>query len=210
MTTFYLVRHGETHWNVEQRWQGQLDSSLTQRGVKQVTELAQRLQGAPITLAYSSDLPRAVASAQILTKHLKIELHISKLLRERNAGPVEGTTAADRATQPHIHDTFHAYLQLKSLDKWNKKPFPDFESNQEVAERFETELIRIAMTHPTQHVLIMAHGGNIRNFLTHIGFVPADQVDDMRVPNAGLVTVQYAQGLFTVTQADGLVENTQG
>lgn len=209
MTTFYLVRHGETHWNVQQRWQGHLDSSLTERGVQQVTALADKLQGTHFDAVYSSDLPRAVASAQILTKHLKIELHTSPLLRERNAGPVEGTTAADRLKQPHIHDRFHAYLQLKSIAKWDQKPFPDFESNLEVAERFEAELLCLATQHPTHQVLVVAHGGNIRNFLAHIGFIPADQVDDLRVDNAGLVKVQYDQGEFKVIEAHALSRKKQ-
>jgi probable phosphoglycerate mutase len=210
MTTFYLVRHGETHWNVEKRWQGHLDSSLTERGIQQVETLAGQIKHLPFDAVYSSDLPRAVATAQILTKHLKIELHTSKLLRERDAGPVEGTTAADRATTPHIHDQFNAYLQLKSANKWGKKPFPNFESNQEVALRFEAELTRIAARQPNHHVLVVAHGGNIRNFLAHIGFIPAHEADNFAVSNAALVEVTFTEGVFTAVRAVGVDRKRPG
>lgn len=205
MTTFYLVRHGETHWNVEERWQGHQDSSLTERGIQQVQELAKRIVKLPLDVAYASDLPRAVSTAKILTERLKIELTTSKLLRERRAGPIDGTTAAERKLRPEVHHPFHAYLQLNSLDKWDKKPFPDFESNQEVAERFEAELLRLAKQHPNKHVLIVAHGGNIRNFLTHIGHIPRDQMDQMSIQNAGLAVVNLQAGTFQVERADSII-----
>lgn len=205
MTTFYLVRHGETHWNVEERWQGHQDSNLTERGIQQVQDLAKRIVKYPLHIAYASNLPRAVKTAELLTDGLKIELHTSPLLRERKAGPVDGTTAADRKLRPEIHGPMHAYLQLKSADKWDKKPFPDFESNKEVAERFEAELLRLGQTHPDTHVLIVAHGGNIRSFLTHIGYIPQDTVDQMSIKNAGLAIVLLEDGMFRVEQEDSVI-----
>ena len=181
-----------------------MDSSLTERGVQQVQELAKRIVQFPITVAYASDLPRALASAKILTTRLKIELHTSQLLRERKAGPVDGTTAAERKVRPEIHSKFHAYLQLKSIDKWDKKPFPDFESNAEVAFRFEAELLRLEEQHPGQHVLVVAHGGNIRNFLAHIQYVPVEGIDQFRIKNASLAVVSLQDGAFHVDQADCL------
>lgn len=206
MTTFYLVRHGETHWNVQQRWQGHLDSNLTERGVQQVQELAEKLKDVHFDVAYSSDLPRAVASAQILCERLKIDLHSSTALRERNAGPVEGTTATDRAAQPHIHHHFNDYLKLKSSDKWAKKPFPDFESNQEVALRLEAELVRLAAAHPGQQLLVVAHGGNIRYFLAHIGAIPNNQADTWSLGNAGLAIVSHDSGQFSASPVDQLAQ----
>lgn len=202
MTTFFLVRHGETHWNVEERWQGHQDSSLTERGIQQVEELAKRIVKFPLDVAYSSDLPRAVHTAKILTKNLQIELHTAALLRERKAGPVDGTTEADRKLKPEIHTPMHAYLQLASIDKWDKKPFPDFESNQEVAERFEAELLRLGEKHPGQHVLVVAHGGNIRNFLAHIGYIPKETVDRTKIKNAHVAVVILKDGIFTVAHED--------
>lgn len=205
MTTFYLVRHGETRWNLENRWQGQSDSALTEKGVQQITDLAEKLREVHFDALYSSDLPRAVTSANILNQQMKIELHTSKLLRERQAGPVEGTTTADRKLQPHIHDVFHAYLQLQSADQWDKKPFPDFESNQEVAIRFETELLRLADEHHNQTLLIVAHGGNIRNFLAHIGAIPKLASNQWRLANAAQVVVTCEAGQFSALHLDQLI-----
>ena len=63
-TRFIVVRHGETHWNVAARIQGQRDSELTAIGIAQAEAIAQRLAAEPFDLVISSDLGRAVATAQ--------------------------------------------------------------------------------------------------------------------------------------------------
>lgn len=204
MTTLYIVRHGETFWNTQKRWQGQQDSALTPVGRTQVEKLAQRLAHVTFSAIHSSDLPRAIETASILALNRDIPLHTNINLRERKAGPIEGTTAADRELQPHLKNPLHTYLQLAGQARWKEKPFPAWESNQEVAERFEAALLQIASSHPDQTILVVAHGGNIRNFLAHIEYIPINQVDHVRIQNAGLVILEVDNTSFTVVNADGL------
>ncbi len=58
MTRFFLIRHGETEWNAQGRWQGQIDLPLNPRGREQADQIAQSLSATPIDVIYSSDLMR--------------------------------------------------------------------------------------------------------------------------------------------------------
>lgn len=209
MTTFYIVRHGQTVWNTQNRWQGHQDSGLTARGQQQVHDLACRLKSIHFDFLYTSSLPRAVSSAHILAQHLRLTVRTEDLLKERKAGPIEGTTAAERAEQPHLQHPLHTYLQLSATDKWTHRPFPDWETNQEVAERLEAGLVRLGHLHPQHTLLVVAHGGNIRYFLNHIGSITPEQADNLRFPNAGMVVIGWDGRTFQVVNMDSLVDRTQ-
>ena len=67
MTTLYLIRHGETDWNVEGRWQGHADVPLNEHGRQQAIQISQQLAGVGLAAIYSSDLQRAQETAQALS-----------------------------------------------------------------------------------------------------------------------------------------------
>jgi broad specificity phosphatase PhoE len=75
-TTLFLVRHGQSEWNRDGRFQGQGDSPLTALGHAQVCRVAQRLQSEPVAALYSSDLGRAWQTAEIIVQHNNGQFHI--------------------------------------------------------------------------------------------------------------------------------------
>jgi probable phosphoglycerate mutase len=85
-----LVRHGETVYNVEGRWQGQSDSPLTERGRAQARELARALADEPVTAVYSSDLGRAADTAAEVAALHDLEVIADERLREINTGEWTG------------------------------------------------------------------------------------------------------------------------
>src|SRR5205807_6477394 len=102
MTTLLLVRHGETDWNRDGRWQGHSDTRLNERGREQARELAGQIDG--VDVIYSSDLARARETAEILAAELGIEVHVDQRLRERGFGAWEGLTSTeieDRDAESH-------------------------------------------------------------------------------------------------------------
>ncbi len=88
----YLVRHGETDWNNEGRWQGHSDISLNQRGVEQAKRASEFFKENSIDIVYSSDLRRAMETAEILVGDSDIDIVSDPNLRERYFGPLEGKT----------------------------------------------------------------------------------------------------------------------
>ncbi len=91
-TTLLVVRHGETVWNVERRFQGQCDSSLTETGLAQAMALGQRLSTSRFNELIASDLGRALDTAKIIAEHTGHTVQQDQRLRERNYGLLEGLT----------------------------------------------------------------------------------------------------------------------
>ena len=103
----YFFRHGETFWNLEGRYQGQLNSDLTPRGIEQI-ELAaaefskNEVLDGPIKV-YVSPLGRAQQTARILAEHIDCELLTDHRLREVSVGSWDGKTGEEiRRENPHI------------------------------------------------------------------------------------------------------------
>ncbi|SDK48484.1 histidine phosphatase family protein [Natronincola ferrireducens] len=92
MKKLYVVRHGETNWNLEGRTQGIKDSQLTDDGLLQAQLLAKRLIEEKIEVIYSSCLLRAKSTAEIISKILKLPYYCDKNLNEMNFGQWEGLT----------------------------------------------------------------------------------------------------------------------
>ena len=95
MTTFYLVRHGQTDWNKEHRLQGQKDIPMNAEGIRQMNDLADRLRAMNLEadLIISSPLDRARTSAQIIADEIRYEkeIIIDPGFLERDFGLLEGT-----------------------------------------------------------------------------------------------------------------------
>ena len=87
--TLYLVRHGETDWNVKGLLQGHTDIDLNKTGIKQAKELAKKLRRIKFAISFSSDLLRARRTAEIIATEKKIAVKTTTTLRERKFGRFE-------------------------------------------------------------------------------------------------------------------------
>ena len=154
MTTFLLVRHGETDWNFERRVQGHADRPLNDTGRAQALALADELETEPIDVVYSSDLVRAHETARIVAERKGLEVTALRDLREKHFGTWEGLT--DREVLARFPDARRGH--------WG-----DAETAEEVAARVLGALRRIADAHPHGRVLVVSHGGPLRAVLHHCG-----------------------------------------
>ncbi|HEX9371110.1 MAG TPA: histidine phosphatase family protein, partial [Roseiflexaceae bacterium] len=110
-TTFFVIRHGETDWNLNGRWQGHADVPLNQVGRVQARRLADRLlrDGARIDAIYSSDLKRAWETARAVAAALDLAPRLDPSLREIDVGSWSGLTS----TEVLARDT-DTYERIKS------------------------------------------------------------------------------------------------
>ncbi len=113
MTTILLVRHGETDWNTERRWQGHADQPLNAAGRAQALELAAALIDRGVDVVYASDLSRAHETAMIVAEQLGRSVLIDPRLREVDVGDSvrPGPQARSRQTDPDGVGRFEQGLQ---------------------------------------------------------------------------------------------------
>lgn len=166
MKHVYLIRHGQTEWNAEGRWQGQLDVPLSDEGRTQARALADHLSQSGFRAVYASDLMRAAETARILADATNAPLFLDARLRELNLGVFQGLTHAEiRARYPDDDEQ----MRVNYLDH----VIPKGESRRAMQERmYESWLEMLART-GSDPVAIVSHGGAIRILLLRL-LDPAD------------------------------------
>lgn len=180
---FYLVRHGETDWNVQERVQGHYNTPLNQNGREQALKLAKDFQTIPFAICYSSDLDRAHETAKILTS---IPISTDKRLRERDLASWEGKL-------------------YEELDNALPEEKQDVESHENIQVRALETLNEIAEKHHSAEgpILIATHGGVIRNILIKLLALNC-KANDITAPNTSVLVLTYANKEWTVQKMHGI------
>lgn len=158
----YIVRHGQTDWNANQKIQGHSDNALNKTGEEQARSLAQTFKHINFDAVYSSDLIRAKKTAELILVEKKLALETSKLLRERRMGKLEGK---------HFSEMDSINKIWAGLDKQQRlifTPYRGYESDGKIISRLITFLREIAVSRLKQTVLVVAHGGIMRVLLNHL------------------------------------------
>jgi broad specificity phosphatase PhoE len=150
-TTLVLVRHGETDWNRQRRFQGHADQPLNDAGRSQARELAGRLRDEPVTALYTSPLRRASETAQILATGFGLEARTLDALLEIDVGAWEGLT---------VDEVRERYPDRADQD-W-RSGWEDGETYDELEQRVVPALIELGSRHSGGHVLAVTHAGPLR------------------------------------------------
>jgi probable phosphoglycerate mutase len=165
MATILLVRHGETDWNRERRWQGHADRPLNETGRGQARELAAQLEQDPPEAIYSSDLSRARETAEIVGRRLGVPVALDERLREVDVGEWSGLTMSEiEARYPD-----GARRRLEGGTGWAAG-----ESYEAMGQRVLAALREIAGRHDGR-VLVVTHGGAMRAVWTASGGEPVER-----------------------------------
>ena len=151
MTCLILIRHGETDWNTEGRWQGQIDVPLNENGKNHARQLAIELAGAGIQVIYSSDLTRALETARPLAEALGLPVRTDQRLREINQGDWQGLLITEIQER-------HAELFRSRMANPHSVASPGGETMLQVEARVYQSLDEILQKHPDETVAIVAHG----------------------------------------------------
>ena len=153
-TRIVAIRHGETAWNASTRIQGHTDIPLNDHGQRQAQLLGQALsQADPMDAIYSSDLQRALATAQALALHTGARLATHVGLRERAFGDFEGRSFA----QIELELPAQAQLWRTRAPDWT--PPGGGESLSVMQQRVLATVNALAQQHPGQQIAVVAHGG---------------------------------------------------
>jgi len=164
-TRVLLVRHGQSTWNADARWQGQADPPLSALGEQQALDAARHAHG--VDALWSSDLQRARRTADLMGQHLGLDVHVDARLRERHAGEWQG------CTRDEIEEHWPGYLAS------GRRP-PGFETDDALLDRVVAALSDLRREHAGDTVLVVTHGGIVRTLERHFG----DEVGGL-LPNLG-------------------------
>ncbi len=157
----HLIRHGETTSNAEGRIQGHLDVPLSDRGLREAEQLAERLAGMPIEALYASTLQRALRTAQIVAKRIEIDLQEREFLMERDVGELSGLTGEE------VGEKFPAWRDHRYLEN-AQDIVPGYEDDEAFNERVIPNLLALIEAHADQEIAIVTHGGVIGAFCRHV------------------------------------------
>jgi len=154
VTEFLLVRHGETDWNRDRRFQGQANPPLNESGREQARALAAELAGEELDAVYTSDLARANETAEIIASLLGVPVVVDAELREIDVGDWQGLT------WPEIEERFP-----DGVRNWHARGhgWEGGETYDALGERVVEALRRIAAARPADRLVIVGHGGTVRS-----------------------------------------------
>lgn len=156
-TRILLVRHGETDWNRDHRWQGQSDPPLNDVGRAQARALAERLATEPPRAIYSSDLGRARETAEIVGNAFGLSVALDPRLREVDVGEWEGLTMAE---------VERLYPEGAERRREGATGWTTGEAYEAMGARVLEAVREIAAAHPGERVLVVTHGGPMRSVWT--------------------------------------------
>ena len=164
--TIYLVRHGETQGNIDDKAQGHFDAPLTDLGRRQAKAVAKRLSDTKFDAVYSSDLRRAFETAKAITAlQTDLQIRTRPQLREYHFGDYEDTPWENVS-----HSDPELYKRWKNLSTRIDIEFPGGESMLDAWGRIGDCLSEILSYHRegNEKILIVGHGGSLQALLAHL------------------------------------------
>ncbi|MET0311042.1 MAG: histidine phosphatase family protein [Burkholderiaceae bacterium] len=191
MTELFLVRHGETDWNLQLRFQGQVDPPLNATGHEQARRIARRLASEHADHLYSSDLLRTRQTAEPISAHflgLPVEKnlfasHDEAGLREQSFGVVDGMRVDDIKLQ-------HPQAWAQWLLFHEDYAMPSGESTRRFHERVMEAVRRIAAAHTGESLVVVTHGGVLDMIYRTARGLPLSGPRQCEIPNAAFNRVK--------------------
>lgn len=192
MTRIIFVRHGQTKWNLELKYQGHSDIELTETGLRQAELVAARLACEPVQAVYASDLGRALKTAEVIANVHNVSVKTIPALREYYFGEWEGLTHKQiSARWPDIYAEF-----FKHPDEIR---VPGGETFGELKQRAQSAIETLVANHPDQTVVVVSHGGTIRTIVCAALGIHLNRVWGIRQDNTAVSIIEYYDDSSIVT-----------
>ena len=182
----YIVRHGETEWNVIKRFQGQLNTPLTEKGMEKLVETGKKLENVLFDEVYTSELGRTVASAEIILnenrgyKNKKRELKKLAELNEVYFGVWQGLT---------YEEVFLKYPEEGNNYFYNVKNYKaenvEAEKLEDALERFLKGINKILDSHESGNILVVTHGTVFEMFMNYVANDSIFDIDERTLMGNG-------------------------
>lgn len=186
MTELIVIRHGETDWNRQHRFQGQIDVPLNAIGLEQADRLSRRLADEPVDVLVCSDLQRARSTAEALSRVRGLQPVIEPLWREQGFGVLEGLDVGT--------------IQQRHADLWSQWTRHDAdyalpgggESNQAFHARVMRAMQALLVAHAGRRVVVVTHGGVLDMLWRTAHALPLHGARACDIPNTGINRLRWS------------------
>lgn len=194
----YIVRHGETEWNVIKRFQGQLNTPLTEKGIKKLKETGKELEDVTFEEVYTSELERTVNSAEIILnenrgyKNKKLKLKKLAELNEVYFGVWQGLKY-EEVFLKYPEEANNYFYNVKNYKAENIKA----ENLKDALERFLRGISKILDNHKSGNILIVTHGTVFEMFINYVENSSIFDIDERTLMGNGDYKIfSYEDGKF--------------
>lgn len=188
-TRLIAIRHGETEWNSQSRFQGHLNSVLNKAGLAQAEALGEYLARERFDLLLSSDLGRALQTASAIAMRSGHEVVVEPRLRERRMGIFQGLTPAE--VQARYPDE---YARFRARDP--DYVIPQGESMRQLFERSVACFTELAARHAGLTLAVVTHGGVLAMLYRHARAIPLEALRDFPLQNTGVNRFRHRLGAW--------------
>jgi len=180
MTTMILLRHGESQWNLENRFTGWVDVPLSAKGTEEAKAAAEKLKGYTFDRAFTSVLKRANDTLNIvleITGQTSIPIEYNQALNERHYGDLQGLNKAETAQK---YGDAQVKLWRRSFDI---QP-PNGESLKDTLARVLPYWESAILPHVKagERLIIVAHGNSLRSLVMHLDNLTREEVIELNIP----------------------------
>lgn len=165
----YVIRHGQTDWNVAGKCQGMTDIELNSTGIEQAKQASEQISNYKIDLIICSPLKRARKTAEIINEAIDCKIISDERIIERNCGNIEGTTKEE---WPSIVNEDIDIINNYNLN-WNKLKV---EPIQNVCNRVWNLLDEIEEKYKDKNILLVTHGGTCRAINAYFNGISEDGI----------------------------------
>jgi len=193
MTEIILARHGETEWNVGEIFRGRADVELNETGIKQAELLAEYLRSANIEAVYSSPLKRALRTAEMVASYHQLEVEIAPGLIDFDFGKWQGLPYQE------VKEKYRE-LYIKWIEYPDKVKMPAGESLDDVRKRATGVIDEVIAKKYEGAVVLVAHRVVNKVLICALLGLDNSHFWNIRQDTAGITTVTYENGRFTLTE----------
>ncbi len=208
MAYLILLRHGESQWNLENRFTGWVDVELSPKGLTEAAAAGQKIKNYPVDKAYTSLLKRAnmtLALALESAGKQNVPVIRDKALNERHYGALQGLNKAETAkiySDEQVHIWRRSYDIPPPTEKTAMNPEGISESLKDTADRtipyFDRHIA--ADLHAGKNIIIAAHGNSLRSIVMHLEKMTKEQVLELNIPTGTPIVYEMASDLTIVSK----------
>ena len=188
MGKLVLVRHGQSQWNLENRFTGWVDVPITEKGAQEAVRAGRELKGVKFDVAFTSELLRAQQTLELILKESGqplIPIYKDKALNERHYGDLQGLDKTETAKK---YGDAQVHIWRRSFDI--RPPGKDGESLKDTAERTLPYFKKLVLPSAAEgrNVLVAAHGNSLRAIVMDLESLTPEQIMSVNIGTCEPIT----------------------